>query len=69
MTAAAAAPTLIGEFGLQRPRAIELIREVVQVVDGWQPHFAQLGVGTADMEQLRHSIDRDALRLQRDAFR
>lgn len=61
--------TGIGEFGLQRPRAIELIREVVQVVDGWQSHFAQLGVGTADMEQLRHSIDRDALRLQRDAFR
>lgn len=55
MTAAAAAPTLI--------------REVVQAIDGWQPHFAQLGVHAADMEQLRHSIDRDALRLQRDAFR
>lgn len=45
-----------------------LIRQVATAVDGWAGHFRQLGVCHADMEQLATSIDRDALRLQRQAF-
>jgi serine/threonine-protein kinase HipA len=60
--------TELSEFGLKRARAIELIRQVARAVDGWEPHFAQLGVSSADRELLRASIDRDALRLQRMTF-
>lgn len=59
----------LSEFSLRRARAVELVRQVVRVVDGWSAHFAQQGVGTADMELLRASIDRDALLRQRQAFR
>lgn len=60
--------TEVNEFGIRRARAIELIRQVVRVVDGWHTHFAQQGVCRADMEQLHASIDRDAMRAQRKAF-
>ena len=60
--------TEVNEFGIRKGRAIELIRQVVRVVDGWQAHFAQQGVCRADMELLHASIDRDALRMQRKAF-
>ena len=61
--------TELREFGIQRARAVELVQQVVRVVDGWQPHFVQQGVGATDMELLRASIDRDALLRQRQAFR
>lgn len=61
--------TELSEFGLKRARAVELIRQVARVVDGWEAHFTQLGVSTDDREQLKASIDRDALRLQRLAYR
>ena len=61
--------TELSEFGIKRPRAIELIRQVVHVVDGWAAHFVQQGVSAADMELLRASIDRGALLRQRQAFR
>lgn len=61
--------TELPEFSLRRARATELVRQVVQVVDGWAAHFAQQGVSPADMELLRASIDRDALLRQRQAFR
>ena len=61
--------TELNEFGIRRARAIELIRQVVRVVDGWQEHFTQHGVVRADMELLHASIDRDALLSQRKAFR
>ena len=60
--------TEINEFGIKRPRAMALIRQVAAVVDPWAEHFRPLGVCQADMEQLAASIDRDALRLQRRAF-
>ena len=56
------------EWGIQRVRAVELIQQVVRVVDGWRDHFAQQGVCAADMELLEASIDRDALRAQREVF-
>ena len=58
----------LSEFGIKKPRAQELIRQVARTVDQWQQHFARLGVCETDMELLRSSIDRDALRLQRKAY-
>ncbi|WP_294769510.1 type II toxin-antitoxin system HipA family toxin [uncultured Rhodoferax sp.] len=56
------------EFGLSAERAHALVAEVARVVDGWPAHFEQHGVHAADMELLRASLDRDALRLQRKSF-
>jgi len=61
--------TELSEFGIKRPRAVQLVQQVVRVVDRWQDHFVQQGVSAADMDQLRASIDRDSLLLQRQAFR
>jgi serine/threonine-protein kinase HipA len=58
----------LSEFGMKRPRAIELIRVVARTVDQWPRHFAQHGVCQADMAQLSASIDRDALKSQRREF-
>jgi serine/threonine-protein kinase HipA len=60
--------TELSEFGIKRPRAIELIQAVARAVDLWSRHFEQHGVCSADMEQLGASIDRDSLRLQRREF-
>ncbi len=60
--------TQVREFGIGKARAIELVRQVAQVVDGWQRHFIAQGVGAADLELLSASIDRDALRKQREAY-
>ncbi|OYQ39453.1 phosphatidylinositol kinase [Rhodoferax sp. TH121] len=56
------------EFGLSAERAHALVSEVARLVDGWARHFENHGVCAADMELLRASIDRDALRLQRKQF-
>lgn len=60
--------TGLREFGIKRPRAIELVRQVARVVDRWTPHFVAHGVCAADMEALAASIDRPALKQQRQAF-
>ena len=60
--------TDINEFGIKKPRAIALIQQVAATVEQWAGHFRQCGVCHADMEQLAASIDRDALRQQRQAF-
>ncbi|WP_027995917.1 type II toxin-antitoxin system HipA family toxin [Simplicispira psychrophila] len=60
--------TELSEFGLTRPRALELIQSVARVVEQWSRHFQQLGVCAADREQLAASIDRDDLRLQRQVY-
>lgn len=56
------------EFGLKKDRAIALIRDVAQTVQGWAAHFMAHGVCASDMAQLHASLDRDELRLQRQAF-
>ena len=60
--------TELSEFGIKKARAIELIQQVARTVDGWEAHFTRMGVSAADRELLRASIDRDALRLQRQAY-
>jgi serine/threonine-protein kinase HipA len=60
--------TELSEFGLKRARGVELIRQVARVVEGWEGHFTQMGVSAADRDLLRASIDRDALRSQRQAY-
>jgi serine/threonine-protein kinase HipA len=58
----------LSEFGLKRPRAIELTQAVARTVAQWARHFTQQGVCPADMALLEASIDRDALKFQRQAF-
>lgn len=58
----------LSEFGLKRPRALELVREVAQVVNRWAAHFVAHGVCAADMDALAASVDRTALKQQRQAF-
>ncbi|GAO72974.1 type II toxin-antitoxin system HipA family toxin [Comamonas sp. E6] len=60
--------TQINEYGIKMPRAIELIRQMAAAVDRWATHFTALGVSKSDMELLAASIDRDALRSQRQVF-
>ena len=58
----------LSEFGLKRPRAMELTQAVARTVAQWARHFTQQGVCPADMALLKASIDRDALKSQRQAF-
>lgn len=60
--------TELREFGIRRSRAIELVQQVARAVDQWEKHFERAGVGSADMEQIRASIDRDALKQQRKEY-
>lgn len=60
--------THLNDFGLRKPRAQELITQVVKVVNDWKTHFVQQGVCPADMALLEASIDRVGLRLQRSAY-
>ncbi|AVT13533.1 type II toxin-antitoxin system HipA family toxin [Paracidovorax avenae] len=62
------AMTELSEFGIRAPRALELVQQVARTVDGWKAHFARKGVCDADLDVLQASIDRDALRRQRQAF-
>jgi serine/threonine-protein kinase HipA len=60
--------TQINEYGIKMPRAVELVRQVAATVDQWAAHFAAQGVSASDMELLAASINRDALRQQRQAY-
>jgi serine/threonine-protein kinase HipA len=60
--------TELSEFGIKKARAVELIRQVARTVEGWEAHFTLMGVSAADRDMLRASIDRDALRHQRQAY-
>jgi serine/threonine-protein kinase HipA len=55
-------------FGLKPARAIEEVRVVVDVVSGWQSHFASVGVLAADVDALSAQIDRRFLREQREKY-
>jgi serine/threonine-protein kinase HipA len=56
-------------FSLTRDQAVNEVRAVVTVVDGWRAHFAQCGVTAGDIDLYAEYIDRPFLKEQRDAFR
>lgn len=55
-------------FGLLPEDAASEVASVIQVVNGWRAHFAQLGVTPRDIESLVERIDGDALLSQRVGF-
>jgi len=56
-------------FGLTKDAAVELIKQVVKVVDGWAEFFKDHGVRARDMDHLAQYIDGPALGAQRAEFR
>jgi serine/threonine-protein kinase HipA len=52
-------------FALKPEEAVEAVRAVCRVVDGWKRHFASCGVTKRDIELLAEQIDRPFLRDQR----
>jgi len=56
-------------FSLTKDEALEEMRRVVHVVDGWKEHFAQCGVTAGDIDMYAQYIDRPFLMEQRDAHR
>ena len=57
------------EFGLSKPVALGIVREIAQVIEtSWKPFFAQVGVSARDIEAVAQYVDGNALRAQRNAF-
>ena len=55
-------------FGLPPAQAAAEVARVIEVVNGWQAHFAQQGVTARDLRSLAERIDGQALREQRLGF-
>ncbi len=55
-------------FGLTKDAAVEVIKQVVSIVDGWKEHFRVQGVKERDLELLAQYIDGPHLKAQRIAF-
>ena len=55
-------------FGLTQDAAVEVVKQLAIVVDGWQAHFRSLGVKERDLEMMAQYIDGPFLKAQRDAF-
>jgi serine/threonine-protein kinase HipA len=55
-------------FGLVTAEAAGEVAAVIEVVNSWQEHFAQVGVTQRDMESLTERIDGEALLTQRTEF-
>jgi len=55
-------------FGLLAKEAAAEVHRVINVVEGWKTHFAQLGVTQHDIDNLARTIDGDYLLKQRRAF-
>ena len=55
-------------FGLLPAQAAAEVAAVIEVVNTWQPHFAQAGVTARDIESLALRIDGEALLHQRAGF-
>lgn len=56
-------------FSLTRNEALEELRAVVRVVDGWKQHFETCGVTRGDIESYAEQLDRPFLLDQRAQFR
>jgi serine/threonine-protein kinase HipA len=55
-------------FGLTPAEASAEVVRVVEVVNTWKLHFAQMGVSPRDIENLAQQIDGDFLLQQRASF-
>jgi serine/threonine-protein kinase HipA len=55
-------------FGLTPSEAAAVVLRVVEVVNTWKLHFAQMGVSPRDIENLAQQIDGDFLLNQRTSF-
>jgi serine/threonine-protein kinase HipA len=53
-------------FSLTKDEAVNEVRAVASIVDGWKEHFAQCGVTAGDIELYAQHIDRPFLKEQRD---
>lgn len=58
----------VDAFGLKRDAAVDTIRRVAGVVDGWKEFFQRQGVGKRDLDLMAQYIDGTSLRLQRAEF-
>jgi serine/threonine-protein kinase HipA len=56
-------------FSLTKDEAVNEVRAVASVVDGWKEHFTQCGVTAGDIELYAQHIDRPFLQEQRDEAR
>jgi serine/threonine-protein kinase HipA len=56
-------------FSLSKDEAVEELRSVVRVVDGWKEHYAECGVTPGDIDLYAEHIDRPFLKDQRDENR
>jgi serine/threonine-protein kinase HipA len=56
-------------FSLSKDEAVEEMRGVVSVVDGWKEHYAECGVTSGDIDLYAEHIDRPFLKDQRDENR
>jgi serine/threonine-protein kinase HipA len=61
--------SMAASFRLSAAEARHEAGAVAQVCAGWRSHFAQVGVGAADLELLGRFIDRPALVGEREALR
>lgn len=55
-------------FGLKKDSAVETIRRIADVVDGWKTFFHHQGVGKKDLDLLSQYIDGPGLQPQRTEF-
>ena len=55
-------------FGLSPKQAAAEVATVIEVVNAWKPHFAQIGVSARDIQSLAERIDGEALAVQRSGF-
>ena len=55
-------------FGLKKDAAVETIRRVAGVVDGWKAFFLPLGVDKKDLDLMAQYIDGPSLQSQRAEF-
>jgi serine/threonine-protein kinase HipA len=56
-------------FGYTTVQAAVEVARVIEVVNGWQSHFARCGVSAADIGLLAEQIDGEPLRAQRQNFK
>lgn len=56
-------------FSLTKDQAVNAVKAVARIVDGWKEHFALCGVTTGDIDLYAEHLDRPFLKEQRDAVR